>query len=290
VSEPYEYCRYLPVNDEAMRWGIDATVAGRGHIPARQVCPPDRAFTLIELLVVIAVVAILMALLLPALNRAREQGKRAACLNNTRTLVLGWTMYCEDYAGNMPQAQAIADNGWVLNPSGSAPVSAPTETQLDAIKGGQLFKYVANAKVYRCPVAKSFEMRTYSCSHAMNGLSFDGGPVTKNMYKIKHPALRLVFLDDFGEDWDAAWAVPWSRPAWWNPIPARHGAGTVVAFADGHAEWWAWKDPRTIELMAKWDWGANGDNLSIVQQGNPDLLLVQKAVWGELGYTFDAGF
>ena len=51
----------------------------------------------------------------------------------------------------------------------------------------------------------------------------------------------------------------------------------------------AWKDGRTIELMQTWDWGAIGDNLGIVQYGNPDLFRVQKAVWGELGYTFDRG-
>jgi prepilin-type N-terminal cleavage/methylation domain-containing protein len=179
-----------------------------------------RGFTLIELLVVIAIIAILMAILMPALSRAREQGKRAVCLNNTKTLVLGWMMYCEEYAGNMPQAQATSTNGWVLNPSGSTPVDAPRDTQLKAIEEGQLFRYIQNAKVYRCPVAKSHEMRTYSCSHALNGvtrpdgLSFDGGPVLKNMYKIKHAASRLVFIDDFGEDWDAAWAVCWSQPKW----------------------------------------------------------------------------
>lgn len=248
-----------------------------------------RGFTLIELLVVIAIIAILMAILMPALSRAREQGKRMACLNNTKTLALEWMMYCEEFAGNMPQAQALATSGWIWNPSGNRPLDAPRETQLEAIKRGQLFKYVQNTKVYRCPVAKSNEMRTYSCTHGMNGASFDGGPVTKNLYKIKQPAMRLVFLDDFGEDWDAAWAVCWSRPAWWNPIPARHGAGTVVSFADGHAEWWAWKDQRTVELMAKWDWASRGDNLNIVQEGNPDLMQVQKAVWGELGYTYNGG-
>jgi prepilin-type N-terminal cleavage/methylation domain-containing protein len=248
-----------------------------------------RGFTLIELLVVIAVIAVLLALLLPALSRAREQGKRAVCLNNVKTLALGWMMYCEEYSGNMPQAQAVANSGWIRNPSGSQPVDASRETQLDAIKKGQLFKYVQDAKVYRCPVARSVEMRTYSCTHSMNGLSFDGGPVTKNLYKLKLPATRFVFLDDFGEDWDAAWAVCWSRPAWWNPIPARHGAGTVMSFADGRADWWPWKDPRTIELMVKWDWASHGDNLSITQDANPDLMRVQKAAWGELGYTSKSG-
>ncbi|UCD00368.1 MAG: prepilin-type N-terminal cleavage/methylation domain-containing protein [Phycisphaerales bacterium] len=241
-------------------------------------------FTLIELLVVIAVIAILMALLLPALNRAKEQGKRAVCLNNAKTLALGWMLYCDDYDGDMPKAQAGSGEGWVLKPAGNRPVDAPKETQVQALKDGVLFEYIKKVQVYRCPVAKSFEMRTYSCSHAMNGASFDGGPVVKNLYKIKHPAQRIVFVDDFGEDWDAAWAVPWSKPAWWNPIPARHGAGTVAAFADGRSEWWAWKDPRTAELMTEWEWGARGDNLAITQEGNPDLTRVQKAIWGGLGY------
>ncbi len=245
-----------------------------------------KGFTLIELLVVISIIAILMAILMPALHRAREQGKRAMCLNNTKTLSLGWMMYCDEHAGNMPQANATPTTGWILNPSGSTPVDAPQETQLKAIKDGLLFRYVPNVKLYRCPVAKPREMRTYSCTHSMNGSSFDGGPVLKNMYKIKEPALRFVFIDDFGEDWDAAWAVPWSRPAWWNPVPARHGAGTTLAFADGHSDWWAWKDERTINLMEKWDWDSRGDNLNLAQQGNPDLMRIQKAAWGSLGYTW----
>ena len=49
-------------------------------------------FTFIELLVVIGVIAVLMGILMPALNRAREMGKRAACLNNTKTLAFGWGM------------------------------------------------------------------------------------------------------------------------------------------------------------------------------------------------------
>ena len=55
-----------------------------------------RGFTLIELLVVIAIIAILMAILMPALNRAREQGKRAACLSNLKQLTLSWIMYADE--------------------------------------------------------------------------------------------------------------------------------------------------------------------------------------------------
>ena len=249
-------------------------------------------FTLIELLVVIAIIAILMGLLMPALNRAREQGKRAVCLQNNKTLVLGWMLYCDESRGYMPGAQAVNlgtaqpkdKPSWVKKPTGTTPVESPVEDQIRAIEEGALFPLVKNSQVYRCPVAKGHEMRSYSISHAMNGASFDGGPVLKNRYKIKNPARRVVFLDDFGEDWDAAWAVPWSSPTWWNPIPARHGAGTSMAFADGHSEWWGWKDPATSELMSRWDWNERGDNLGTRQEDNPDLVRVQKAVWGSLGY------
>jgi len=269
---------------------MNAKSTGTGEIQIPKFHPP-RGFTLIELLVVIAVIAILMALLMPALSRAREQGKRMVCMNNAKTLAMAWTMYCDEHAGNMPKANVDATTGWILNPSNTTPVEAPRDTQIEAIKRGQLFRYVQNVKTYRCPVARSVEWRTYSSTHSMNGISdaagrsFDGGPVTKNLYKLKEPALRFVFIDDFGEDWDAAWAVPWSQPAWWNPIPARHGAGTVMSFADGHVEWWPWKDQRTIELMEKWRWGSRGDNLRVTQEDNPDLIKVQKAAWGTLGYT-----
>jgi prepilin-type N-terminal cleavage/methylation domain-containing protein len=56
----------------------------------------QEAFTLIELLVVIAIIAILMAILMPALNRVREQGRRAVCLNHIKTLTLCWIMYADD--------------------------------------------------------------------------------------------------------------------------------------------------------------------------------------------------
>ncbi len=56
----------------------------------------SRGFTLIELLVVIAIIAILMAILMPALNRVREQGKRAVCLSNLKQLALSWIMYADE--------------------------------------------------------------------------------------------------------------------------------------------------------------------------------------------------
>lgn len=252
-----------------------------------------RAFTLIELLVVIAIIAVLMAILMPALNRAREQGKRAVCLNNTKTLVLAWMMYADENDGRIPRAMATdlsptVTDSWVRKPVGQLPIEAPEDEQLKALHIGVLFPYVKNVKVYRCPVAARGEMRTYSIVHAMNGGDFgQGQPVCKRTFDIKYPGMRIVFLDDYGEDWDAAWAVHYNAPKWWNPIPMRHGKGTVVSFADGHAAFISWTDPRTID-WAQLTWqeaeAQKGGSLT-TQGGNEDLEEIQKACWGKLGYT-----
>jgi prepilin-type N-terminal cleavage/methylation domain-containing protein len=60
-------------------------------------------FTLIELLAVIAITAVLMGIIMPALHRAREMGRRAVCLNNTKSLALAWTLHCSDHDGTMDE-------------------------------------------------------------------------------------------------------------------------------------------------------------------------------------------
>jgi prepilin-type N-terminal cleavage/methylation domain-containing protein len=105
-------------------------------------------FTLIELLVVIAIIAILMAVLMPALQRAREQGKRAVCLNNVKTLALAWIMYADENAGRIPRSTATEDPAitdcWIRKPAGVLPVEAPKETQLEALRSGVLFRRQEN--------------------------------------------------------------------------------------------------------------------------------------------------
>jgi prepilin-type N-terminal cleavage/methylation domain-containing protein len=67
--------------------------------------PSSRAFTLIELLVVIAIIAILAALLVPALKRALESGRRGACVSNTHQVAVGLAMYANDHDGYLPRSQ-----------------------------------------------------------------------------------------------------------------------------------------------------------------------------------------
>lgn len=250
-----------------------------------------RGFTLIELLVVIAIIAVLMAILMPALQRAREQGKRAVCLNNTKSLVVAWLMYADENEGNLPRAQASegagATDSWIRKPAGTLPVETPVEEQQQALEEGALFRYAPNIKAYRCPVAMKYEMRTYSIVHGMNGYDFGGiAPVCKRIQDVKQPGTRMVFIDDYGEDYDAAWAVHFDQPKWWNPIPMRHGKGTVASHADGHAAFYSWTDPRTIEwAQLSWQEAESQKGAALTTQpGNRDLEEIQKAAWGKLGY------
>jgi len=284
--------RILQVNREIPIEAKGITVEkSRGFTPL-EIRAPDRGsgrfltgFTLIELLVVIAIIALLMAILIPALNRAREQGKRAACLHNLKGLVLAWIMYSDDNDGRLVRGNAGNDDGWVRR-IGTLPIEEPIEEQLDAIRNGLLFEYAKMAKLYRCPVAKRNEMRTYSTVHSMNGAKFTGsGDVYKKLSEIRRPGERLVFLDDYGEDWDACWAVWYTQPSWWNPIPMRHHGGTTLAFADGHCEWWGWRDQRTIDYGNEpWAVSESPGGVAKLQPGNVDLMKLQKAAWGTLGY------
>jgi prepilin-type N-terminal cleavage/methylation domain-containing protein len=149
------------------------------------------AFTLIELLVVIAIVALLLSIIVPAIKRAKESGKRAVCLNNTKSLALGWTLYADNHDGSLPNPSAFTPAGWVKNvqnPYEYTPVEAPIEMQLEAIRNGVLFPYIESTDVYRCPVAQKNEMRTYSCSPTLGTEGFEGWPYV--LKKLRNPLKR----------------------------------------------------------------------------------------------------
>ena len=234
-----------------------------------------RGFTLIELLVVIAIIALLMAILMPALHRAREQGKRAVCLNNLRQLTLAWIIYADDNDGKICAANiGHSDHGWVA----AMDVSDPLSSQIAAMKRGMLYEYCPNLGIYKCPTGVRGEMRTYSIVSSMNtnvGGSWKG-KVFKNKTEILRPGERIVFVDE-GRISNFAFSVYYNEPRWRDRPPLRHGNGTNFSFADGHSEYWKWKDPLTVKLG---EGGSDAPN----QPGNADLIQVQKGVWGKLGY------
>jgi prepilin-type N-terminal cleavage/methylation domain-containing protein/prepilin-type processing-associated H-X9-DG protein len=244
-----------------------------------------KAFTLIELLVVIAIIALLLALLLPALERAREQGKRVVCLNNLRQLVLAWNMYADENDGRIVRGDVREHDGehpneipWVEQ---DYPQMNLTEDEkIKAIKAGALYYYTKNHKLYRCPVALYWEYRTYSIVDSMNADNYDGGPMLKHRTEIRNPAQRIVFIENSGATPMGGWSIYYRRPAWRDEPPVRHGDGGTLGFADGHSEYWKCLDPDTHEY--------NDTNTQIWKAidfpNSLDIPRMQRAVWGELGY------
>ena len=240
-------------------------------------------FTLIELLVVIAIIAILMAVLMPALNRAREQGRRSVCMSNLKQLGLAWVLYANDNEGKIVNSDVSYPgnppvNTWWVHWPTKGHDSAIEQWEL-AIRKGQLWLYCKSIKLYKCPNSARQRRLTYTIVDSMNGYcgwdSYTPKLKIKNINQIQRPSERMVFL---GEDpvSPGTWGVLYSVEAWFDAPPKLHSNGTTFGFADGHSEYWKWADSRT----AKTTW----DDRNVAQPGNTDLHKVQRAVWGKLGY------
>jgi prepilin-type N-terminal cleavage/methylation domain-containing protein/prepilin-type processing-associated H-X9-DG protein len=265
----------------------------------RQIGPS--AFTLIELLVVIAIIAILMAILMPALNRAREQGRRAACLSNLKQLTLGWIMYADendDKIVNGATAFSYTTTSWGDHGEERAWIEvddfqafdAEWEEQLEQIRTGALYPYVKNVSTYRCPTGKRGEAVTYSVAFSMNAVNHPWsqgirGAHVKRRGEIKpNPTERFVFIDE-GSLTSDAFAVYIHLEQWFDSPPIRHGNGTNLSFADGHAEYWKWRGRETVaQGKSDEEHGVTTQFVPETQEGYEDLYRIQKACWGRLEY------
>ncbi len=170
--------------------------AGSGRL-CRQTERQGLAFTLVELLVVIAVIAILAALLLPALSLAKQSARNINCESNLKQLQLCWQLYADDYAG------VFVPNDWIdtesttniVTTNGTITVNtssfymqtswcsgdAQTDTNTASIQSGLLFAYNTCAAIYHCPSDAStivdangnplpqLRTRSYNMSQSVNG-------------------------------------------------------------------------------------------------------------------------
>jgi prepilin-type N-terminal cleavage/methylation domain-containing protein/prepilin-type processing-associated H-X9-DG protein len=227
----------------------------------RMVARQRGGFTLIELLVVIAIIAILAAMLLPALANAKMKGQGAKCLSNLKQMQYGWLMYNDDnhdhlaqnVASDAPQftdnpLQANAQPGqpdasWVLGDVSAAPEwSDPL-----LIQNGLIYPYVGGLAVYKCPADLTMRNRSYSMNAWMDGITPWNNQCVDFLKtsQITMPLVKtLVFLDENPDTInDGYWAQNPAVPGTWIDSPAHyHVRGGNLSFVDGHSESRQWSD------------------------------------------------
>jgi len=231
------------------------------------------AFTLIELLVVIAIIAILAAMLLPALAKAKMQAKRVRCISNQKQLAVTWMLYVSDNNDWVPS------NGHSENPSPDLkfwvqgaffdPSQNSDRFMLDP-SYAQFANYLRTTQVYVCPTdaqtvnvngANVPKLRSYALN-AYLGWVGEWDTRMSSLYRVfrkqsemvaQMPGGTYLFLDVHPKS--ICWpyfGMHMDDEAFFNFPGSSHGRAGVVSFSDGHIETRRWKDPRTIAAVSSY--------------------------------------
>lgn len=230
-----------------------------------------QGFTLVELLVVIGIIAVLISVLLPALNKARAQANVTACMANMKQLMNAWVLYANDNRGNLPFAEtsiagtykikrgAVPEydvnqpDGWVIDIAGD-----PTTGTEASVRAGAIWKYAPAPGTYRCPASTDTDnFRSYSISTVMNGSESYVDPkyLLKKLAQVKPD--RLVMIEENDPRIDPTTGRRFNQGSFltfknvagiiWGDVPAMfHKKGTNLAFGDTHIEFRQWGDKRTL--------------------------------------------
>jgi prepilin-type processing-associated H-X9-DG protein/prepilin-type N-terminal cleavage/methylation domain-containing protein len=224
------------------------------------------AFSLIELLVVIAVIAILAAMLLPTLAKAKAKAHSITCQNHLRQLQFGWLMYLHDHDDQLvPNKDGDqGDGNFISFPGSWVEGSAQLDSSTTNLQKGVLFPYQPAVAIYHCPSDQTrlidgsnrLSTRSYQLEGWLNGPDdlISVPPFVRTKYgSLKSPARTFAFLDSKTCDSGSFYISPFgyaypSETHWINSPGDWHSGGCNLSFADGHVEFHRWRWPKSSDF------------------------------------------